>query len=312
MRAGQGLNGLVVAGMTAVISGFSVFVNAYAVHSVTEPSVFTTAKNIVAFVLLAAGTLAASAWRDRPATAGARWAEPPAGGRLRGAHWLGLAYVGVVGGGVAFILFFDGLARTTATPAAFLRDTLVIWVAVLAVPFLGERLSAFNVGAIALLVVGEVALSQGVGHLGADTGNLEVLASSVLWAVEVVVARRLLAEVAPATLSVVRMGVGSLSLLVYLAATGALGSLVSLGSGQLGWIALTGILLACYVGTWMTALSRARALDVTSVLVASALVTALLEGAAGTKPLGPDALGLCLIAAGTVLLAVTAGRRATA
>ena len=39
-------------------------------------------------------------------------------------------------------------------------------------------------------------------------------------------------------------------------------------AGQLGWVLFTGLLLAGYVGTWMTALSRARAIDVTSILVA--------------------------------------------
>ena len=33
---------------------------------------------------------------------------------------------------------------------------------------------------------------------------------------------------------------------------------------QLGWVLLTGLLLSGYVATWMTALARARALDVTS------------------------------------------------
>ena len=59
-----------------------------------------------------------------------------------------------MGGGIAFVLFFDGLADTTATPAAFWRDTLVLWVAVLAIPFLRERLTWWNVAAIAVLIAG--------------------------------------------------------------------------------------------------------------------------------------------------------------
>ena len=140
-----------------------------------------------------------------------------------------------------------------------------------------------------------------------------MLASTLLWAVEVVVARRLLTEVvAPGTLSVVRMGVGAVTLCVYLAVTGALGSLGALDAGQVGWVLLTGLLLAGYVGTWMTALSRARALDVTSVLVASALVTALLGAVAGTQPLVPELAGLALIALGTALAVRAAPRRVPA
>ena len=211
--------------------------------------------------------------------------------------------MGVIGGGLAFVLFFNGLARTTATPAAFLHDTLVIWVVLLAAPFLHERVAKWNIAAIALLVGGEVALSKGIGHLAWGSGTALVLAATLLWAVEVVVAKKLLAEIAPATVSLVRMGVGSAALLAYLAVEGSLGSLFALTRGQLGWVVFTGLLLAGYVGTWMTALSRARAIDVTSILVASTLITAVLQALSGAQPLAPEWLGLLLITAGTALVA---------
>jgi drug/metabolite transporter (DMT)-like permease len=217
--------------------------------------------------------------------------------------------VGVVGGGIAFVLFFDGLADTTATPAAFWRDTLVLWVAVLAIPLLHERLTWWNGAAIAVLITGEVSMTGGIGHLAADRGELLVLVATVLWAVEVVVAKALLRDVAAGAMALVRMGVGALTLLVYLAATGTLHVLVSLGADQVGWALLTGLLLAAYVGTWMTALGRARAIDVTSVLVGSALVTALLQALAGTASLAPQALGILLVFGGaaTVLWASRRG-----
>ena len=112
------------------------------------------------------------------------------------------------------------LARTTATPAAFLHDTLVIWVVLLAGPLLHERAARWNIAAIALLVGGEVALSKGIGHLAWGTGTALVLAATLLWAVEVVVAKRLLSGIAPATVSLVRMGVGSAALLAYLGSHG--------------------------------------------------------------------------------------------
>lgn len=305
-----GLPGVLVAGFTALISGLSVFVNSYGVHAITSPSVYTTAKNLVATMVLAGCAL--GAWwarRRRPASAAARFvsverARPGPGAPRRGLpawgtlQWIGLAYVGIVGGGLAFVLFFDGLADTTATPAAFWKDTLVIWVAVLAVPFLHERVTWWNVGAVGLLVVGEVAVAGGLGHLAASRGELLVLSASMLWAVEVVVAKVLLRELAPAAVAVARMGIGAATLVVYLAASGSLQALVTLDAAQVGWALLTGLLLAAYVATWMTALARARALDVTSILVGSALVTSLLQAAAGTVSLAPEALGLALIGVG--------------
>lgn len=314
-----GLNGVLIAGLTALISGVSVFVNSYGVHHVPSPSVYTTAKNLVAFLVLGAGALVATALRRRSSEAGgmaARWAEPPGqdgsapGGTLR---WLGLGYVGVIGGGLAFVLFFNGLSRMSATPAAFLHDSLLIWVALLAVPFLHERVRWWNIAAIALLVGGEVGLSGGIGHLAwGSIGVLLVLGATVLWAVEVVVAKKLLAGIAPGALSLVRMGVGSLALLIYLACEGSVGSLFSLGRNQLAWVLLTGLLLAAYVATWLTALARARAIDVTSILVASALITALLQALAGIQPLAPERVGLVLIAAGSVLVGWNMWRREAA
>ena len=305
-----GLPGVVVAGMTALISGLSVFVNSYGVHSIAPPSVYTTAKNLVATLVLA--TAAFVAWTIRRRSASSVAARFIATTRRRGSprqaptswrswgpgRWAGLLYIGIVGGGIAFVLFFDGLADTAATPAAFWRDTLVVWVAVLALVLLHERVAWWNVVAIAGLVIGQVAIAGGAGHLAADRGELLVLAATVLWAVEVVVAKFLLRDVAPAALALVRMGIGAVTLIIYLAATGTLHSLVSFHATQVGWALLTGVLLAAYVGTWMTALARARAVDVTSVLVGSALITALLEAAAGTTSLAPQALGLLLVTGG--------------
>jgi drug/metabolite transporter (DMT)-like permease len=311
--------GVYVAGITAAISGVSVFVNSYGVKAVASPAVYTTAKNLAATFFLALAMLVASTARSRRGGSiranfatphelseslgdGARSAtqtsDPSSVGR-----WLGLAYVGVIGGGLAFVLFFDGLAQSEPASAAFWRDTLVLWVAVLAVPFLRERIRWWNVAAVAFLIIGEVTFTGGVGSLAANRGEMYVLAATILWAIEVVIAKRLLRSLSPATISVVRTGVGAAALVVYLAATGALGTLLAFNAAQFGWAIWTGLLLGAYVATWMTALSRARALDVTSVLVASVLLTWLLQLMAGTaSAAASSSLGLILIALGAVLI----------
>lgn len=290
------LPGVVIAGATALTSGVSIFVNSYGVHSIHDPALYTTAKNLVAAVLLA---LVAGLFRVLGTTNGSGAVRPHSAPHLRAARWLGLAYVGVVGGGVAFVLFFEGLARTSAEPAAFLHDTLVVWVAVLAWPFLRERVSAWNVGAIVLLVGGQTVVAGGIGRLVAGEGQLLILAATVLWAVETVVAKRLLGSTAPTTLAVARMGIGVVVLVGFLSVTGRVGTVVALDWGQWGWALATGGLLALYVGTWMVALSRARAIDVTSVLVASVVVTSLLQLATGHPGSAPELIGLILVFCGT-------------
>lgn len=294
------LPGLYVAGATAIISGISVFTNSYGVKSFASPAVYTTAKNLAATLVIAAFVAVAWLATRRPAAASIPAVPSGTGPRpLAGAARLaGFAYVAAIGGGAAFIFFFDGLARTSAVPAVFLHDTLVIWVALATLPLLGERVGRWNLAAIALLVVGVTLTSGGVGHLALNSGNALVLGATVLWAIETVIAKRLLRGVAPSTLALVRMGGGAVVLVGYLAATGQFHALVGLGAAELRWALVTGCLLGGYVATWMTALSRARAVDVTSVLVASAAVTLFLDAAVHHSGLASDTIGLVLLALG--------------
>lgn len=311
--------GVFVAGATAVISGVSVFVNSYGVRAVPSPVVYTTAKNVVAALVLTAAAVIGRMARTRHETS--VWANFVARVQrsrmqrvaMRRRGWgrpVALAYVGIIGGGLAFVLFFKGLAVAQPASSAFWHDTLVVWVAVFALATLREHVKWWNVVAMLLLVVGEVTVTGGVGQLGAHQGEGLVLLATVLWAIEVVVAKRLLRELSSATVSLVRMGGGSLALVIYVAGSGDLGGLV-LNAHQLLWALGTGLLLAAYVATWMTALSRARALDVTSVLVASALVTWLLQEGAGTAA-AATSLGLILIALGVGLVLVASVRRGVA
>lgn len=304
-RRAQRTPGMVVAGVTALVSGISVFVNSYGLHSFASPALYTTAKNVVAAFLL--GVVASVGVRTRRRDTWrltSNFVTPtPSHTTSHGiGYWLGLAYVGIIGGGLAFVLFFNGLAVSTPASAAFWRDTMVLWVAALAIPLLRERVRWWNVVAIALLVSGQIVVAGGVGHLAFSRGEVDVLASTVLWAIEVVVAKRLLREIAPATVALVRMGVGALALMSYLAVTGAFTMLLSLDAHQIWWALLTGLFLSAYVATWMTALARARALDVTSVLVASALVTWTLQVVAGAVTPVTTSLGLVLIGVGAVLV----------
>ena len=137
---------------TAVISGVSICVNGHAVKHFGDATVYTTAKNAVAGVLLLVLALTVPARRRRrrrySACEGVR-------------RWLALLAVAVIGGSVPFVLFFEGLARAEATQAAFIQKTLVVWVALLAVPLLHERFGAPHALAIVLLLAGQAWLA---GH----------------------------------------------------------------------------------------------------------------------------------------------------
>lgn len=290
--------GILLALVTAAISGFAVFLNGYAVKRFDDATAYTTAKNGVAAVLL---LLLALPLLARPP------AQGPAARPRTARHWLALLAVGVVGGSVAFVLFFEGLARATSTEAAFIHKTLVIWVVLLAVPLLRERLSWAHWAAIALLLTGQAVLVGDAGTVSLGAGELMIFAATLLWSVEVVLVKRLLAELAAPTLAAARLGVGLVVLLGFVAVSGRSDELVGYGAEQWAWALLTGMILAAYVATWYAALARAQAVDVTAVLVLAAIVTALLN--AGFEGVAIDALGLGLIAAGGALVALRARLR---
>ncbi|MCA1780696.1 MAG: DMT family transporter [Dermatophilaceae bacterium] len=295
-RAGLGL-----ALVTASISAFSVYVNGFGVRAFDSATVYTTGKNLVAALLLGLVAVAAAGARGRSRTTER---QQPWGIR----QWLGLLAVGVVGGSVPFVLFFEGLARASSPQAAFLHKTLVVWVAILAVVVLRERMGWPHLAAVGLLLIGQIGLSR-AGLFPLDTGALMILGATLLWSVEVVLAKRLLATVPSWALGVARMGLGSVLLVGWVAAQGQLGALASLTAVQLQWLAITGLLLAGYVGSWFAALARAQAIDVTAILVVGAVGTAVLAGVFDGAALAPQAPWLITITVGAALVAWSMLRR---
>jgi drug/metabolite transporter (DMT)-like permease len=221
---------------------------------------------------------------------------------LRRAHVLGLGVVALIGGSIAFVLFFEGLARASSSQAAFLHKTLVVWVAALAVPLLAERFTAWHAAAIGLLVVGQAVLAGGLKGFAFGTGEWLILAATLLWSVEVVLAKRLLRDLPASTVAVARMAGGAVLLVAWVAVTGRWSGLVGLGADGWTWAALTGLVLAGYVALWFSALALAPAVDVTAVLVVAAVVTAGLNIAIkGTAVTGLGVAGMLVIAAGAAL-----------
>jgi drug/metabolite transporter (DMT)-like permease len=292
--------GIVLALVTAAISGFAVFLNGYAVKHVGDATAYTTAKNGVAAVILL--LLALPTLRSQPEAG--RPSPRPQSRR----DWLALALVGLIGGSVAFVLFFEGLAQASSTQAAFIHKTLIVWVALLAVPLLHEKLTWLHWGAIALLLAGQAVLIGGVDGIAAGRGEAMIFAATLLWSVEVVLVKYVLRSIAAPTLAAARMGIGTLILVAYVLLSGRMDELTAYGAEQWGWVLLTGVVLAGYVATWYAALARAQAVDVTAVLVLAAIVTALLNAGFDGAPL--DRLGLGLIAVGGGLIALRALRPA--
>lgn len=290
--------GVLFAVATAAISGLAVYLNAFGVRAVPDAAVYTTAKNgvaalILVAVLLAIGGLAEARRLDRRQVGG-------------------LLAIAVVGGSVPFVLFFSGLALATAPTAAFIHKTLFVWVALLAVPLLGERLGLVSIGALGALLGAQLLVAPPTG-MGWGIGETMIATATGFWAVEVVVAKRLLGGVSAPLLAAARMGLGVVLLAGYLLVSGRAAGLAAIGTDGWTWILVTGVLLAGYVATWYGALRHAPATVVTSVLVLAAPLTGVLSAlSTGGVPKATVVLGYVLIVGAVTAIAAAAlavGRR---
>ncbi len=273
------MSGIRLALIAAALSGISIFVNAQAVSAFPNPALFATLKNVLVGAALVAAVLV---WRRADLR------------RLAARQWAGLAALGIIGGSISFVLFFEGLSRSVnAGDASFIHKTLFVWVALGALAFLPrERLGRAQVAALAVLVAAQLLLAA-PRSLGAGPGELMVLAATLLWSAEIVVARRLLSNTSSAVAAAGRMGGGAVVLLAYSGATGQL--TLALSPLQWSWVAITAVLLLAFVSTWYAALERAPATAVTCVLTLGAPVTALLSLTAGRALSAQQTTGYALV-----------------
>jgi drug/metabolite transporter (DMT)-like permease len=283
--------GIMLALGAAIVSGISIYVNKFGVAQVKDPFVYTTVKNSVVVIgLLAAVGLLAS-WKEL------RGLTPP--------QWLAWIGLGVIGGGIPFLLFFQGLSTASAASASLVQKSLFLWVALLAVPLLKERLGAWQVLGLAVLAAGQ-ALLQPLTHWGGwGTGETLILIATWLWAVETILAKKVLGWMSPHTAALGRMGIGALVMWAFLTFTGRAGTALLLSGTQWYWIVITAVLLLAYVWIWYSALKLAPATLVTSVLTIGAIVTILLTAVLnGQLATTPQIVAMLLLLVGAALFAL--------
>ncbi len=243
----------------AVVSGVNGFLTKPALGAVGDPVVFTFLKNmVVVFVFLLFFLGRSEAVREiRTASIRDRWM---------------LLAIGIVGGGVPFILYFTGLSMIPAVTAVFIQKTLFVWVAILAVPFLGERIEWLHGFALGILLFG-VALFQLPVFRTFGTGEMLVLVATLLWAIENIIVKKILVRISSFSAASARMGIGSVIIFAFVVFGGKAGAMTSLSLIAWGWVLLTGLLLAGYVSCWYRALSLAPATFVACLLVPATFIT---------------------------------------
>lgn len=255
--------GIKLALLTALISGISIFINKFAVTAIQPALTFTATKNTIVALMIIAFLLISKKWQLFF--------------KLNKDQMIKLSLIGLIGGALPFYLFFTGLTAIPAINAAIIQKTLVIWVAILALPFLKEKLSSLQLLAVAILFGSNVMIG-GFKGFTFSIGELMVLGATILWAIENVIAKKVLASVDSDIVTFARMGIGSILLLTasLISNPQSFTKIASLTQTQWFWLLLTALALFAYVSTWYQALAKAPAVLVTAILVSSTLVTNIL------------------------------------
>ncbi|MDD5172226.1 MAG: DMT family transporter [Candidatus ainarchaeum sp.] len=279
--------GIALAFITALISGFSVFMNGIAVK-LADPSVYTLAKGIGALVLLVAAAFALKELKHFRGLSRKQWAM--------------LGLIGIVGGSLPFLMFFWGLSLGGVAVSSFIYRSLFIFAAVFGYLVLKEKPEPKDFAAGFIILIGNALLVSGDMMLGVP--QLLVLGATVLWALEYALSRRIMADVHPKVVMAARMGFGSIVLLAFLGFTGSLSALWTMDMAILGWLAVTSLLLFGFVTTWYSALKHLPLLKATSILALGGVITAVLEAVLLAKTISAmAALGLLLVFAGAMIAA---------
>jgi drug/metabolite transporter (DMT)-like permease len=280
---------------TAVVSGFSVYLNDLFVAKI-DPSLFAFLKNTVVALLLGAILLASSHRREIA--------------KLRKSQWLKIALIGLIGGSLPFLLFFWGLSMTSGPLGAFLHKSMFIPIAILAALFLRERPNLpWLIGAFLLLIGNAFFLRVGLATF--TLAHWLILAAVVLWSIENILAKRAMEEMSGTIVAFGRMGFGALFILLFLGGSGELmkiGTVLTPSNGLA--ILVSALMLLLYVLTWYNGIAGMRISDAACILLLASPITLLLSTLAQHKPVTtPQILGALLLVEGLFVILYSLERR---
>lgn len=261
--SGNFKKGLMFVILAATISGFSVFYNKLVLVKGIDSLIFNILKNGGVAILFTLFLLSSTQSRlDLKKTLTKDWFK--------------LLLIGVIGGSIPFFLFFEGLKYTSALNATLIQKSLFVWVALLAIPLLGERLSIWQAAGFGMLIFGNLFIGGFKGFLG-NTAELMIITATLFWTVEVILVKKFMSGIAPMILAWGRMFFGTLLLVLFAIFTNKIQLLTKVTGSQLMSIAGSVVFLSLYVGAWYNSLKLAPATVVTSVLVLATPITNILS-----------------------------------
>ena len=255
------IKGISFALITAIISGIAIFYNKIIIVSGIEPLTLNILKNSGSAIILSFLLITSSTKQDIL--------------KLKRNDWAKLFLIALLGGSLPFILYFEGLKHVSVANANLIHKTLFIWVAAMAIPILGERLSFIQVLGYILLVWGNIFFSNTInfpiGH-----GELLIFSATILWSLENIIAKFALKNIDPKIVGWARMFLGIFILGLFAISQNKLNLIFNVNPRYILPIGVSSILLASYVTSYFKALKFAPATLVTSILILATPVANIL------------------------------------
>jgi drug/metabolite transporter (DMT)-like permease len=185
----------------------------------------------------------------------------------------------LTGGSLPFALFFTGLQQTTAATGALINHFQFVLVALFAVTFLKEPIRPALWAGFVVLLFGTL-LGTDLHTLDWNMGAWLVAASTVLFAIDFVIAKHLLKGLATLTVMTARMTIGTAMLFVYVIVAGRLTPVAQLNAGQWTFVVVTGLILLLFTATTFTAIRHASVSSVLAIGTAAPIITTVIQVAA--------------------------------
>ena len=289
----KGSFGVLLVLLTALESSVAIIVNRFFVLKV-DPVIFTAVRAI----LIGLTFLIISKYMPKP---------------KRAVKTKDLAVLGLIGGGLAFLLFFTGLKLTTGGRAALIHKTLPLWAAIIGYYFLKEKITKNQKTAIGVALLGLLILQYDNLPTDVRWGDLLVLGATLLWAIENGLAKKFM-NLGENNWRVTygRMFFGSLFLFGVVLLQGKLGLLLTLQPVQWIYILVSTLLLTWYVLTWYWSLKFINLSKAASFLLISPVISLALGVVFLSETIYPmQIFGSVLILGALMVLASTKSERMT-
>ncbi|MDP2926046.1 MAG: DMT family transporter [Nanoarchaeota archaeon] len=256
------IRGTLLVLLTAMISGVSIVVNKFFVVKI-DPLIFTALRALFIGLIFLIISLYVSKINKQK--------------KINRVSWKYLILIGIIGGGLAFWLFFTGLKITTAGRAAFLHKTLPIYAVILAVIFLKEKITKKQLIAMLIMLFGLILIELTNVSYDIRIGDLLVLGATFLWAIENTISKKVMLEKESNwVVTFSRMFFGSLVLFAIIFIIGKANLIFSLNSQQIIYIIISGALLFLYVLTWYWGLKYINLSKASTILLIAPVISLIL------------------------------------